>query len=113
MTETAYGRVAEEELILRDRLAAERTVLANERTLLAYVRTALGTFVAGVSFLQFFTSAIVQALGWAFTAASLAMLIFGIVRYRQAGRSLQRLRAVRDRSADEETGGAGRHELTR
>lgn len=40
-------------LILRDHLAADRTILANERTFLAYIRTALTLFVAGLSFVHF------------------------------------------------------------
>lgn len=41
------------QLILRDHLAADRTILANERTFLAYIRTALTLFVAGLSFIHF------------------------------------------------------------
>ena len=41
------------QLILRDHLAADRTILANERTFLAYIRTALTLFVAGLSFVHF------------------------------------------------------------
>ena len=107
-TEQAYSRVDREELILRDHLAAERTVLANERTLLAYVRTALGTFVAGVSFVQFFTSVIIQGLGWALAAVSLVALWVGIARYRRVGRNLRHL-TIRASAflSDEETRGAG------
>ena len=36
-----YSRFRREEMILRDLLARERTVLSNERTLLAYIRTAI------------------------------------------------------------------------
>ena len=32
--------------VIRDHLAAQRTLLANERTFLAYIRTALTLFVA-------------------------------------------------------------------
>ena len=56
----------EDQLILRDHLAADRTILANERTFLAYIRTALTLFVAGLSFVhlkQFFTSYIVEVIG--------------------------------------------------
>lgn len=37
MEEEPYSRFDQEELIIRDYLAADRTVLANERTFLAYV----------------------------------------------------------------------------
>ncbi|HEX9972048.1 MAG TPA: DUF202 domain-containing protein, partial [bacterium] len=38
MSQRFYQEFSESDLILRDRLALDRTVLANERTLLAYVR---------------------------------------------------------------------------
>src|SRR3989338_797353 len=51
---------------LADELAVQRTTLANERTWLAYLRTALTLFVAGVTFVQFFSSRIIQLIGWGF-----------------------------------------------
>ena len=50
--ETPYQDI-KGQLILRDYLAADRTILANERTFLAYIRTALTLFVAGLSFVHF------------------------------------------------------------
>jgi len=50
--ETPYQDI-KGQLILRDHLAADRTILANERTFLAYIRTALTLFVAGLSFIHF------------------------------------------------------------
>ena len=37
------------DLILREKLAIERTVMANDRTLLSFVRTALYFSIAGIS----------------------------------------------------------------
>jgi putative membrane protein len=37
------------DLILRERLALQRTILANQTTILAFVRTAMYFFVAGLS----------------------------------------------------------------
>ncbi|MFB3881499.1 MAG: DUF202 domain-containing protein [Armatimonadota bacterium] len=91
--EHAYLRFRDEELILRDHLAADRTVLANERTLLAYLRTALGGFVAGVSFIQFFSALVIHVLGWAFCVAAIVAAAIGLARYRQVERSLRHLRA--------------------
>ena len=56
----------EDQLILRDHLAADRTILANERTFLAYIRTALTLFVAGLSFmhLKLLSSRIPQIVEW-------------------------------------------------
>lgn len=44
-----YKKLLAEQLILRDYLAIERTVLTNEATFLAYVRTSLTIIVVGVT----------------------------------------------------------------
>ena len=69
-----------EEFLLRDNLATDRTILAVDRTLLAYVRTALTLFVAGVSFLKFFNTVLLQALGWLFIVSGIMTIIFGLQR---------------------------------
>ncbi len=48
-----YEGFDEDDLILRDELAIDRTILANERTFLAYVRTALAFAIVGGTCLQF------------------------------------------------------------
>jgi putative membrane protein len=53
MSETPYARFNGKDLILRDELALDRTLLANERTLLSYLRTALSLLVAGGSILHY------------------------------------------------------------
>ncbi len=87
--EEPYAGLRADQLVLRDRLAGDRTVLANERTLLAYVRTGLSLLVAGVSFLQFFTSHAVQVLGWALLPSAAVTLIVGIARYVRVAGSLR------------------------
>ncbi len=42
-----YAKFDPDEMILRDHLAYDRTVLANERTLLSYLRTAIALFAGG------------------------------------------------------------------
>ena len=83
MSEKAYVGFLREELILRDHLAADRTILANERTLLAYIRTALTLFVAGLSFVRFFGALWIVAVGWAFVPLAGAICVVGVVRYRR------------------------------
>ena len=75
----------EDQLILRDHLAADRTILANERTFLAYIRTALTLFVAGLSFvhLKIFDSHIVEAIGAVFILLGIATFFVGLVRYKR------------------------------
>jgi putative membrane protein len=55
-TEQPYARFKQEELIVRDYLAADRTALACERTFLAYIRTALAIAAAGGSLIHFLNS---------------------------------------------------------
>ena len=62
--DSPYSRYCEEELILRDHLAAERTVLANERTALAYLRTMLTFLIGGATFIQFFDLLLIEVLGY-------------------------------------------------
>ena len=79
-------RGMEDQLILRDHLAADRTILANERTFLAYIRTALTLFVAGLSFVhlkEIFSSHIVEVIGIIFIMLGIATFFVGLVRYKR------------------------------
>lgn len=67
--------------ITHDRDAVVRLHLANQRTVLSYLRTALTFFVAGVSFIKFFDSLIVEILGWIFIPIGLATVAIGLYRY--------------------------------
>lgn len=70
-----YSKINPDDMILRDHLAYDRTVLANERTLLAYLRTAIALFAAGATLVKIFPEepamvklgAILLALGGAAT----------------------------------------------
>jgi putative membrane protein len=73
-------------LILRDRLAENRTVLANERTLLAYVRTSLAIFAAGLSFIHFFHYVVIVAVGWVLLPIGAYTLLSGFVSFRKMKR---------------------------
>ena len=67
--------------VLRDNLAAQRTMLANERTYLAYIRTALTLFVAGVTLIKFFGHVIYEIIGWILIPLGIMILIKGILSY--------------------------------
>jgi hypothetical protein len=47
-----YEEFKREEMILRDWLALDRTVLANKRTFLAYGRTSIALFALGIAFVK-------------------------------------------------------------
>ncbi|MCJ7749498.1 MAG: DUF202 domain-containing protein [Armatimonadetes bacterium] len=89
--DSPYSRYCEEELILRDHLAAERTVLANERTALAYLRTMLTFLIGGATFIQFFDSVLIEVLGWIFLPVSLVVGVFGLVKYVKVKRQLAQI----------------------
>jgi putative membrane protein len=71
-----------EELILRDRLALDRTHLANERTLLAYVRTAFMRLAAGATAVKLFPDDRVAVItGWFLLGAGAVLALFGARRF--------------------------------
>jgi len=77
-----YARFSDEECILRDYLAMDRTILASERTFLAYIRTALTLIVAGVTLVKLCPEAFFQVLGWAFIPLGLGVAVWGLIRHK-------------------------------
>jgi putative membrane protein len=102
---TPYSRFCGDELILRDHLAAQRTVLANERTALAYLRTMLTFLIGGASFIQFFDSLLIEVLGWIFLPASLVVGAFGLGKYVKVKRQLAQIGSTERSSGDRAEGG--------
>lgn len=86
-----YMQFKREELILRDYLAADRTVLANERTFMAFIRTAIALAAAGGSLIQFFDSVATTAGGVIFLILAVATLGWGLQRYFHYRRHLAML----------------------
>lgn len=78
----------EKEMILRDFLAADRTILANERTFLSYVRTSLNFTVAGISFIKLFEYKILKIIGTIFIFGGIFILGMGIYRYIKINKNL-------------------------
>lgn len=70
------------DLILRERLAIERTAMAIDTTLLAFIRTALYFTVAGMSVNQLLQVSYGLLIEIAFWLAALVILITGLVKYR-------------------------------
>jgi putative membrane protein len=87
-----YSLFTSSELILRDQLAIDRTVLANKRTFLAYVRTALAFLVVGGSLVKFFDSIPAIATGYVFILFAAGFLFIGIRRYRIVQRQIAAVR---------------------
>lgn len=94
---TVYTNVSRKGLILRDRLAAERTALAAERTFLAYMRTAVSLLAAGASFIRFFGVFTLTLVGWVFVISAPAVIFLGVWRLRQSRRHLRKIRIEADK----------------
>jgi putative membrane protein len=92
VSDSPYTRFDREELILRDELAVDRTLLANERTLLAYLRSAVGLAIAGVTILHFSSAGWFRWFGLACIPLGLATGILGVVRYRRMNRAIALVR---------------------
>lgn len=94
--EDVYARVNNSRMELRDYLATDRTKLSNQNTFLAYIRTALTLFVAGVTFIKFFDSPIIEAVGWVFIPFGLFTFVIGFIRYNRLRLSLGKIRPPED-----------------
>ena len=77
------------DLILREKLAIERTEMAIDRTLLSFIRTSLYFVIAGMTV----NSLLKVSYGWwveiLFWVLGIAVLITGIIRYRQQKKKLK------------------------
>jgi putative membrane protein len=83
MTSNPYERFESADLIMRDELAVDRTVLANERTLLSYIRTALAFAVTGAGTIKFFASPSSLLLGWGMVVMAVGVVLVGVWRFRR------------------------------
>jgi len=75
-----YEQFATSDLILRDQLAIDRTILANERTFLAYCRTALALMITGAGVMKFFESGLWQIAGWVLIGVGVIVAGIGVWR---------------------------------
>ncbi|HPD97510.1 MAG TPA: DUF202 domain-containing protein [Synergistales bacterium] len=98
---STYTRYNAEDLILRDELAIDRTLLANERTLLAYLRSAVALVLAGFTMIHFAAD---SHWFWLAGFVSIPVGVFagmiGVVRFRVMNRIISRIR----KQKSEETG---------
>lgn len=94
-----YARFAQKELILRDELAIDRTLLANERTLLAYLRSGLALIIAGISIVHFAARGWFMYVGIACVPLGVVTAIIGILRFRQMHARIAVTRRSLDASA--------------
>ncbi len=69
------------DLILRERLALQRTILANQSTFLSFLRTALYFFVAGLSITSLLNMKDSIAIEIFFFTSSFIIFLIGIANY--------------------------------
>lgn len=98
MKDSPYLKFDGNDLILRDELAIDRTLLANERTLLAYLRSGMALLIAGVSIMHFSHEGWFWAAGVACIPIGIITGIVGVARYRKMNKSIY---LVRNRSEKE------------
>jgi len=69
------------DLILREKLALERTVLANQTSFLAFLRTSMYFLVAGITINNLTTTKFGNLIEIVFVTISLILLFCGIFNY--------------------------------
>ena len=87
-TETRYYKEFCEDMILRDYLALDRTILANKRTLLAYARTAIGLIVGGIGMIKLVAGEMTNIMGYVFIVATVPIMIIGVIEYTKMKKTL-------------------------
>lgn len=94
----------DEEVILRDYLAIERTRLANERTLLSYIRSSLYLLLGGIAFIQLKNFPDFEYLGITALAFSAIFFVIGIYRFTLLKKSLKKLYYTFESKGEKEEG---------
>ena len=77
------------DLILRERLALERTAMANDTTLLAFIRTSLYFSIAGMSVNRLLNISYGLLAEIVFWVMALFILVIGLIKYRKQKISLK------------------------
>jgi len=81
-----------EELILRDFLALDRTVLANERTFLAWFRTAISLIAGGLAVIKFSHEPLFFIGGCFLVVVGGTIGFVGTARYIRIHRRLEKIK---------------------
>lgn len=80
----------EQELIIRDYLARQRTALANDRTLLSYIRTSLYFLVSGTALFEVNNLSHISNLGYLAFGLSITFLGIGVFSYFKVKQKLKK-----------------------
>jgi putative membrane protein len=87
-----YNKFEKTQLILRDELAIDRTLLANERTLLAYLRSGVALLIAGVTIIHFADENWFLGVGVACLPTGAVCGVVGVLRFLGTYRTIQAIR---------------------
>ncbi|MBE0619716.1 MAG: DUF202 domain-containing protein [Burkholderiales bacterium] len=82
MIDDPYLEFKREDMILRDWLALDRTVLANKRTFLAYSRTAIAMAVLGIAFVKLIGHQFFEISGFLLILSGVVVFYVGLREYR-------------------------------
>lgn len=88
MKHTPYARFDNNNLILRDELAIDRTLLANERTLLAYLRSGMALVIAGLTIMNLSQAVWFWMVEVACLPIGIIAGIVGVVRYQHMNNAI-------------------------
>ncbi len=92
MPEKFYSEINSNNLILRDHLAIDRTLLANERTLLAYLRSGMALVMAGFTIINFLQEGWFRGVGIACLVLGFLAGLIGALRYRRMNKMIAMVR---------------------
>lgn len=98
-TEMALELYQHHDMILRDYLATDRTIMSNEQSLLAYIRTGLSMAAAGAVLTQVGSNPAAWIGGAALIGASVVVVILGFYKFRKMQKVLDAV--VRNRRRDD------------
>ena len=94
---TNYYKEFNDNMIIRDYLALDRTILANRRTLLSYVRTFIGLFGGGIGLVELLDNGIIMVMGYFSIAISVPILVIGIINFIKIRKSLSSILIIEDK----------------
>ncbi len=91
MIDDPYVEFQREDMILRDWLALDRTVLANKRTFLAYGRTAIALMALGIAFIKLISHQFFEIAGFVLIAVGTVVFFVGLREFVTNSRRFRQL----------------------
>ncbi len=91
MIDDPYIEFNRDDMILRDWLALDRTVLANKRTFLAFGRTSIALFALGLAFVKLIKHPFFELTGGALIAAGIVIFFVGLREFLANQRRFKKL----------------------